>query len=79
MRKQTMPRQLRIVFPGAIHNMMSRGDLRKDIYLDDVDRQDFLKTMAGVCQKTDWQGANRNLHAWMQQREAVQTKAGYVG
>jgi hypothetical protein len=25
---------------------MSRGDRQKDIYLDDVDRQDFLKALA---------------------------------
>jgi hypothetical protein len=74
-----MPRQLRIDFPGAIHNMMSRRDRREDIYLDDVNRQDFLKTLAGACQKTGWQGANRNLHAWMQQAVAVQTKAGDFG
>jgi REP element-mobilizing transposase RayT len=34
---------------------MSRGDRRKDIYLDDVDRQDFLKTLAETCQKTGFQ------------------------
>ena len=34
---------------------MSRGDRRENIYLDDVDRQDFPKTMAEACQKTDWQ------------------------
>jgi REP element-mobilizing transposase RayT len=34
---------------------MSRGNRRQDIYLDDVDRQDFLKTLAEACQKTDWQ------------------------
>jgi putative transposase len=34
---------------------MSRGDRREDIFLDDVDRQDFLKTLAEACQKTDWQ------------------------
>jgi REP element-mobilizing transposase RayT len=50
-----MPRQLRIDFPGAIHHLMSRGDRRENIYLDDVDRQDFLKTLAEACQKTDWQ------------------------
>jgi REP element-mobilizing transposase RayT len=50
-----MPRQLRIDFPGAIHHVMSRGDRRENIYLDDVDRQDFLKTLAEACQKTDWQ------------------------
>ena len=34
---------------------MSRGDRKKDIYLDDVDRQDFLKTLAEACQKTGFQ------------------------
>jgi len=34
---------------------MSRGNRRQDIYLDDVDRQDFLKTLAEACQKTGWQ------------------------
>ena len=34
---------------------MSRGDRREDIYLDDVDRHDFLKTLAEACQKTGWQ------------------------
>ena len=50
-----MPRQLRIDYPGAIHHVMSRGDRREDIYHDEVDRQDFLKTLAETCQKTDWQ------------------------
>ncbi len=50
-----MPRQLRIQYPGAMYHVMSRGDRREDIFLDDVDRQDFLKTLAEGCQKTDWQ------------------------
>jgi hypothetical protein len=33
---------------------MSCGKRRQDIYLDDVDRQDFLKTLAEACQKTGW-------------------------
>jgi hypothetical protein len=33
---------------------MSRGNRRQDIYLDDVDRQDFLKTLAEACRKSDW-------------------------
>jgi hypothetical protein len=41
-----MPRQLRVEYPGAIYHVMSRGDRQKDIYLDDVDRQDFMK---GSC------------------------------
>ena len=35
--------------------MMSRGDRKRDIYLDDVDRQDFLKTLAEACQKAGFQ------------------------
>ena len=50
-----MPRQVRIQYPGAMYHVMSRGNRRQDIYLDDVDRQDFLKTLAEACQKTGWQ------------------------
>jgi REP element-mobilizing transposase RayT len=50
-----MPRQLRIEYPGAIYHIMSRGDRRDKIYFDDVDRQDFLKTLAEAVQKADWQ------------------------
>jgi len=50
-----MPRQLRVEYPGAIYHVMSRGDRAKDIYVDDVDRQDFLKTLAEACQKTGFQ------------------------
>jgi REP element-mobilizing transposase RayT len=50
-----MPRKLRVEFPGAIYHVMSRGDRREDIFRDDVDRQDFLKTLAEACTKTDWQ------------------------
>ncbi len=38
-----MPRKLRVEFPGAVYHVMSRGDRREAIFLDDVDRQDFLK------------------------------------
>ena len=41
-----MPRQVRIEYSGAMYHVMSRGNRRQDIYLDDVDRQDFLKTLA---------------------------------
>ena len=50
-----MPRQVRIQYSGAIYHVMSRGNRPQDIYLDDVDRQDFLKTLAEACQKTGWQ------------------------
>ncbi len=50
-----MPRKLRVEYPGAIYHVMSRGDRREDVFLDDVDRQDFLKTLAEACQKSGWQ------------------------
>src|ERR1043166_7336557 len=50
-----MPRKLRLEFPGAIYHVMSRGDQREDIFLCDVDRYDFLKTLAEACRKADWQ------------------------
>ena len=34
---------------------MSRGDRREQIFLDGVGRQDFIKTLAAACQKTNWQ------------------------
>ena len=50
-----MPRQLRIQYPGAIYHVMSRGNGKSDIFHNDVDRQDFLKTLAEACQKTGFQ------------------------
>ena len=50
-----MPRKIRVEYPGAVYHVMSRGDRREDVFLDDVDRQDFLKTLAEACQKTGWQ------------------------
>jgi REP element-mobilizing transposase RayT len=53
-----MPRQSRLQYPGAMYHVMSRGNQRKDIFVDDVDRQDFLKTMAEACQKTGMKSEN---------------------
>ena len=50
-----MPRKLRVEYPGAMYHVMSRGDRCENIFLDDVDRQDFLKTLAEACQKAGWQ------------------------
>jgi REP element-mobilizing transposase RayT len=58
-----MPRKKRVEYPGAIYHVMDRGDRREDIYCDDVDRQDFLKTLAEACQKTGWQ-----VHAYCMMR-----------
>ena len=50
-----MPRKLRVEYPGAMYHVMSRGDRQEDFYLEEVDRRDFLKTLAEACQKTAWQ------------------------
>ena len=50
-----MPRQLRVQYPGAIYHLMSRGDRKEDIYETDVDRHDFIKTLAEACAKTGFQ------------------------
>jgi REP element-mobilizing transposase RayT len=50
-----MPRKLRVEYPSAMYHVMSRGNRCENIYLDDVDRQDFLKTLAEACQKAGWQ------------------------
>ena len=50
-----MPRKIRVEYPDPVYHVMSRGDRRESIFLDDVDRQDFLKTLADACQKTGWQ------------------------
>jgi putative transposase len=53
-----MPCKLRIEYPGAMYHVMSRGDRREDIFLNDVDRHDFVKDLgrglpedglAGAC------------------------------
>jgi putative transposase len=50
-----MPRPLRIQFAGAIYHVMSRGDRREAIFLNDADRLEFLRTLGQVCLKTGWQ------------------------
>jgi hypothetical protein len=38
-----------------MYHLMRRGDWREKIFLDDIDRQDFIKPLAEACQKTGWQ------------------------
>ncbi len=50
-----MARPWRIQYPGAMYHAVSRGDRQERIFLDEVDRQDFIKTLAEACQKSGWQ------------------------
>ena len=49
-----MTRPLRIEFPGALYHITSRGNGREAIYLDDIDRLQFLKVLGEVCQRFNW-------------------------
>jgi hypothetical protein len=40
-----MPRAMRVEYPGAIYHMMDCADRREDIFINDVDRQNLLKTL----------------------------------
>jgi hypothetical protein len=37
-----MPRKVRLQYPGALYHVLSRGGRREAIFLNNVDRQDFL-------------------------------------
>ena len=37
-----MGRPLRVEYPGALYHVTSRGNEKKDIFLDDRDRREFL-------------------------------------
>ena len=51
----TLPRAMRVEYPGSIYDVMDRGDRREDVFINDMDRQEFLKTLVEACQKTAWQ------------------------
>ena len=58
---------------------MDRGDRREDIFLDDVGRQELLKTLAEACQKTGWQvHAYRENHSGELHRETAEQKADRI-
>jgi REP element-mobilizing transposase RayT len=46
---------LRIQYEGARYHIISRGDRREAIFLDDEDRNQFLLTLGQTCGKTGWQ------------------------
>ena len=49
-----MTRPLRLEFAGALYHVTSRGDRREDIFLDDVDRRDWLDVLGATCQRFNW-------------------------
>jgi len=49
-----MARPLRIEFPGAVYHVTSLGNAHQDIFLNDRDRQTFLKTLHTVVERFNW-------------------------
>lgn len=50
-----MARPLRIEFSGALYHFTSRGDRRENIFEDDEDRLTFLRILAEVVDRFNWQ------------------------
>src|SRR3990172_7313322 len=49
-----MARPLRIVFPGAIYHVTSRGNARAAIFKEDADRELFLEVLQQVVERFNW-------------------------
>ena len=54
-----MARRLRLEYPGALYHLTARGNERKVIFRDDIDRQRFLAFLAREVKKMQWR-----LHAY---------------
>ena len=46
-----MSRAWRIVYPGALYHVLSRGNERRDIFVDDDDRRMFLDTLGQMAER----------------------------
>ncbi len=55
-----MPRKLRIQYEGAVYHVMSRGNGRNLIFLNDRDRHAFLAALGEACERTGWR-----IHAYV--------------
>jgi hypothetical protein len=49
-----MARPLRIEYAGAVYHVMARGDHGQAVYVDDLDRRLWLRTLADAVGKTGW-------------------------
>ena len=50
-----MSRKPRIQFPGALYHVMSRGNRKDKIFMDDDDRYDFIEKFTGVISQFGWE------------------------
>jgi REP element-mobilizing transposase RayT len=54
-----MGRPLRVEFSGAIYHVTSRGDRQEPIFRNDGDRHAWMRIIASVCERFQW-----NIHAY---------------
>ncbi|HSM90594.1 MAG TPA: transposase, partial [Desulfobacterales bacterium] len=54
-----MPRSARIDAPGVLHHIIGRGIERRDVFLGDADRNDFIERLGALAQSGAW-----NVYAW---------------
>ncbi|MDP3981457.1 MAG: transposase [Chlamydiota bacterium] len=50
-----MPRDKRLNIPGGVYHVISRGIERRDIFLDGIDKTEFLSRLENALVKTDSQ------------------------
>jgi REP element-mobilizing transposase RayT len=49
-----MARPLRLQIPGGFYHVMARGNAKAPVFLDDIDRQQFLGILHRVATRLDW-------------------------
>jgi REP element-mobilizing transposase RayT len=49
-----MARPLRLEFPGALYHLTARGNAQQSIFLDDTDRQQFLRLLGREIHQQQW-------------------------
>jgi hypothetical protein len=75
-----MPRKFQLEYPRAMYHVMSCGDQREDIFLDDQDQHNYIRTVAAHLRRETTlsvkqiaeclrlgkpKGARTNLHKFM--------------
>ncbi len=71
----SMPRKLRVEYPGACYHVINRGNYRADIFATAGARAAFMRCLGEACKKSGWR-----LHAYVLMRNhyhlALETPAG---
>jgi len=69
-----MPRSARIDAPGVLHHIIGRGIERRDVFLGDADRDDFIARLGTLAQSGAW-----DVYAWALMRNHFHLLCKTVG